>query len=71
MKKEENFKAENTFNMKCQQHNYQPLRDESLFSQVIDFFLTHAHPKFVYKLDINNHKTVSTEKDMNRSNLFN
>ena len=30
---------------------------------------THAHPKFVYKLNINNHKTVSNEKDMN--NLFN
>ena len=36
---------------------------------VTDFFLTHAHPKFVYKLDINNHKTISNEKDMN--NLFN
>ena len=31
----------------------------------IDFVLTHAHRKFVYKLDINNHKTVSNEKDMN------
>ena len=26
-------------------------------------------PKFVYKLDINNHKTVSNEKDL--KNLFN
>ena len=31
--------------------------------------LTHAHSTFVYKLNINNHKTVSNEKDMN--NLFN
>ena len=42
---------------------------ESLFSYVIDFFLTDAYPKFVYKLDINNHKTVSNKKDVN--NLFN
>ena len=31
--------------------------------------MTDAHPKFVYKLDISNYKTVSNEKDMN--NLFN
>ena len=62
-KKRENFKAEITFNMKCQ-YNYQPL-----FAWIIDFFPRHAHPKFVYKLNINNHKTVSNEKDM--SNLFN
>ena len=42
---------------------------ESFFLSVTDFFLTHAHPTFVYKLNINNHKTVSNEKDMN--NLFN
>ena len=35
------------------------------YFHVIDLFLTHAHPKFVYKLDINNHKTVSNEKDIN------
>ena len=37
---------------------------ESLFSSVTDFFLTHAHPTFVNKLNINNHKTVSNEKDI-------
>ena len=42
---------------------------ESLFSRAIDFFLTHAHPKFDDKLDIHINKTVSKEKDMN--NLFN
>ena len=42
---------------------------ESLFSYVIDFSLTDAHPKFVYKLDINNHKAVLNERDKN--NLFN
>ena len=35
---------------------------ERLFSWVIDFFLTHAHPKFVYKLDIINHKTALNKK---------
>ena len=34
------------------------------FHRVADFFLTHAHPTFVYNLNINNHKTVSNEKDM-------
>ena len=42
---------------------------ESLFSLLTDFFPSHPHLKFVYKLDINNHKTVSNEKDVN--NLFN
>ena len=32
---------------------------------LIDFSLTDAHPKFVYKLDISKYKTVSNEKDMN------
>ena len=45
----------------CMNHNFHRLH--------IDFFLTHAHPKFVYKLDINNNKTVSNEKDM--TNFFN
>ena len=54
VKKEENFKVKITFKMK------------SLFSQVIDFFLKHAYLKFVYKLDISNHRTVSNEKDMNK-----
>ena len=49
--------------MKCE-YNYQPFFDESLFSKVIDFFQTYEHPKFVYKLDINNYKTVSNEIDM-------
>ena len=40
---------------------------ELLFSCVIDFFLTYADPKFVYKLL--NYKTVSNDKDI--SNLFN
>ena len=54
MKKRENFMVEITFNMKFQ---YTSLwLHESLFSQVTDFFLTHAHPTFVYKLSINNHK---------------
>ena len=45
------------------QHNIQPTSvHERLFSQVIDFFLTHAHPKFVFKLDINNHKTALNKK---------
>ena len=52
----DHLKAEIIFNMKCP-YNYK------------DFFLTDAHPKFVYKLDIGNYKTVSNEKDMN--NLFN
>ena len=39
------------------------------FHRLFDFSLKDAHPKFVYKLDIGNHKTVSNEKDMN--NLFN
>ena len=52
--KKENFKAEITFNMKFQ---YTSLcLQESLFSQVTDFFLTHAHLTFVYKLSVNNHK---------------
>ena len=60
-------KVEITFNMKFQ---YTSLcLHESLFSQVTDFFLTHAHPTFVYKLSITIIKTVSNEKDMN--NLFN
>ena len=64
-KKRESFKVEVTFNMKRSTITSLCLH-ESLFS---DFFLTHAHPTFVYKLNINNHKTVSNEKDMN--NLFN
>ena len=55
------FEAEITFSMKCQ-YNYQPLFFESLFSWIIDFLLTHAHPKFVYKLDINNHKQYQMKK---------
>ena len=52
--KKENFEVEITFNMKFQ---YTSLcLHESLFSQITDFFLTHAHPTFVYKLSINNHK---------------
>ena len=43
--KKENFKAEIIFNMKCPYN--QPLLYESLFSYVIDFFLTDAHRKFV------------------------
>ena len=35
---------------------------ELLFSWGIDFFLTRSHPKIVYKLDINNHKSVLNEK---------
>ena len=42
---------------------------ESSFSKVADFLLTHAHPTFVYKLNINNHKTVSNEKDMNKAKV--
>ena len=66
--KTNNFKAKITFNMKSQ-HDYQLLFARIIIFIGYRFFLAHAHPKFVYKLDINNHKTVSNEKDMN--NLFN
>ena len=58
--RKENFKVEITFNMKCQ-HNYYPL-----FAWIIIFV---GYWYLVYKLNINNHKTVSNENDMN--NLFN
>ena len=66
--KKENVKVEITFNISVSTHTSLCLH-EPLFSYVTDFFLKNAHPTFVYKLNINNHKTVSNEKDMN--NLFN
>ena len=40
-------------------YNYQPLFAWIIiFIGYIDFSLIDAHPKFVYKLDISNYKTV-------------
>ena len=47
--KKENFKAEIIFNTISVRTITSLCLHESLLSQVIDFFLTDAHPKFVYK----------------------
>ena len=68
--KKEKCKTKITISMKSQ-HNNQPVfaRVIIFIGYSINFFLTYAHPKFVYKLDISNHKTALNKKNVN--NLFN
>ena len=58
---EKKYKTKIAFNVKSQ-HNSQPLFSWIIIFYVIDFFLIHAHPKFVYKLDINNYQTALHNK---------
>ena len=53
-----------TFNMKCQYNYFVCMNHYFRRLLISSLHVTHAHPKFVYKLDMNNHKTVSNEKDM-------